>query len=82
MCSIFYFFIYLIFQVRLLDAWFDDEEVHLSWALEPSSSHRYRCTGVTASKSGGLPKHIACHRAAPANIILRGLKIDPVEKYT
>ncbi|XP_069356129.1 uncharacterized protein Lrt [Maniola hyperantus] len=69
-------------KVRLVDSWYDDEEVHLSWALEPPSTHRYRCTGVTASKSGGLAKHVACHRAAPSNIILRGLKVDPSEKYT
>ncbi|XP_041971712.1 uncharacterized protein LOC121727785 [Aricia agestis] len=69
-------------KVRLLDAWYDDEEVHLSWALDPVSTRRYRCTDVTASKGGGLPKHVACHRAPPANVILRGLKIDPAEKYT
>ncbi|CAG9568623.1 unnamed protein product [Danaus chrysippus] len=68
--------------VRLMDAWYDDEEVHLSWTIEPLSTLRYRCTGVTASKAGGLPKHIACHRAPPANIVLRGFKIDPLEKYT
>ncbi|KAL0860503.1 hypothetical protein ABMA27_009877 [Loxostege sticticalis] len=69
-------------KVRLLDAWYDDEEVHLSWAVDPPSTRRFRCTGVTASRGGGLPKHVACHRAAPANIILRGLKIDPTEQYT
>ncbi|XP_046972517.1 uncharacterized protein LOC124539249 [Vanessa cardui] len=69
-------------KVQLVDSWYDDEEVHLSWTMEPPSTRRYRCTGVTASKSGGLPKHVACHRAAPANVILRGLKIDPIEKYT
>ncbi|XP_045506990.1 uncharacterized protein LOC123703135 isoform X2 [Colias croceus] len=69
-------------KVRLLDTWFDDEEVHLTWAVDPPSTRRFRCTGVTASKGGGLPKHIACHRAPPANVILRGLKIDPLESYT
>ncbi|XP_049881428.1 uncharacterized protein LOC126377626 [Pectinophora gossypiella] len=69
-------------KVRLIDAWYDEEEVHLSWTLDPPSTHRFRCTGVTASKAGGLPKHVACHRAAPANVVLRGLKIDPMELYT
>ncbi|XP_073961186.1 uncharacterized protein [Choristoneura fumiferana] len=69
-------------KVSLLDAWFDDEEVYLSWSVDPPSTHRFRCTGVTASRAGGLPKHVACHRAAPANVVLRGLKIDPSEKYT
>ncbi|XP_075985927.1 leucine-rich tendon-specific protein isoform X1 [Anticarsia gemmatalis] len=69
-------------KVRLLDSWHDDEEVHLSWAVDPPSTHRYRCTGVTVSRAGGLPKHVACHRAAPANIVLRGLKVDPVDQYT
>ncbi|XP_026316218.1 uncharacterized protein LOC113227494 [Hyposmocoma kahamanoa] len=69
-------------KVRLIDAWYDDEEVHLSWTLDPPSTRRYRCTGVTASRAGGLPKHVACHRSAPANIVLRGLKIDPLEQYT
>ncbi|CAH0759619.1 unnamed protein product [Diatraea saccharalis] len=68
-------------QVRLLDALFDDEEVHLSWSVEPPSARKFRCTGVTVSRSGGLPKHVACHRAAPANVVLRGLKIDPTEQY-
>ncbi|CAH0403345.1 unnamed protein product [Chilo suppressalis] len=68
-------------KVRLLDALFDDEEVHLSWSVDPPSTRRFRCTGVTVSRSGGLPKHVACHRAAPANVVLRGLKIDPMEKY-
>ncbi|XP_047510280.1 uncharacterized protein LOC125053111 [Pieris napi] len=69
-------------QVHLLDAWYDDEEVHLSWSVEPPSTRRFRCTGVTASKGGGLAKHVACHRAPPTNVILRGLKIDPLEMYT
>ncbi|KAG6459282.1 uncharacterized protein LOC115449367 isoform X1 [Manduca sexta] len=69
-------------KVRLLDAWFDDEEVHLSWALEPPSTHRHRCTGVTVSRAGGIAKHVACHRAPPANVVLRGFKIDPADQYT
>ncbi|CAH0598292.1 unnamed protein product [Chrysodeixis includens] len=69
-------------KVRLIDAWYDDEEVHLSWIVEPLSTSRYRCTGVTASRAGGLPKHVACHRASPANVVLRGLKIDVVDQYT
>ncbi|KAG6459281.1 hypothetical protein O3G_MSEX011303 [Manduca sexta] len=69
-------------EVRLLDAWFDDEEVHLSWALEPPSTHRHRCTGVTVSRAGGIAKHVACHRAPPANVVLRGFKIDPADQYT
>ncbi|XP_047036745.1 leucine-rich repeat-containing G-protein coupled receptor 5 [Helicoverpa zea] len=69
-------------KVRLIDAWHDDEEVHLSWAVEPLSNRRYRCTGVTASRAGGLPKHVACHRASPSNVVLRGLKIDAVDQYT
>ncbi|KAF9423707.1 hypothetical protein HW555_001033 [Spodoptera exigua] len=69
-------------KVRLIDAWHDDEEVHLSWVVEPLSANRYRCTGVTASRAGGLPKHVACHRATPANVVLRGLKIDAVDPYT
>ncbi|VVC87832.1 unnamed protein product [Leptidea sinapis] len=69
-------------KVRLVDAWYDEEEVHLSWAVDPASSHRLRCTGVTASKGGSLAKHIACHRAPPTNVILRGLKINPLELYT
>ncbi|KPI97758.1 Protein slit [Papilio xuthus] len=69
-------------KVRLEDAWYDKEEVHLSWSLDPPSSRRFRCTGVTASRGGSLPKHVACHRAPPANVVLRGFKIDPLEHYT
>ncbi|CAK1589699.1 unnamed protein product [Parnassius mnemosyne] len=69
-------------KVRLEDAWYDKEEVHLSWSLDPPSLRRFRCTGVTASRGGSLPKHVACHRAPPANIVLQGLKIDPTEYYT
>ncbi|KAM3962219.1 uncharacterized protein ACR2FA_003719 [Aphomia sociella] len=69
-------------KVRLTDAWFDDEEVYLSWSIDPPSTHRYRCTGVTVSRAGGLPKHVACHRAAPGNVLLRGVKIDPIDQYT
>ncbi|CAH2058187.1 unnamed protein product, partial [Iphiclides podalirius] len=69
-------------KVDLVDAWYDKEEVHLSWSLDPPSSRRFRCTGVTASRGGMLPKHVACHRAPPANIVLRGFKIDPAERYT
>ncbi|CAK1547729.1 unnamed protein product [Leptosia nina] len=69
-------------KVRLLDSWYDAEEVHLSWTVDPPSIRRFRCTGVTASRGGGLPKHVACHRAPPSNVILRGLKIDPLELYT
>lgn len=68
--------------MRLEDAWYDKEEVHLSWSLDPPSSRRFRCTGVTASRGGSLPKHVACHRASPANVVLRGFKIDPLEHYT
>lgn len=77
-----YFIAVLFEQVRLTDAWYDDEVVYLSWAMDPPSTRRFRCTGMTASRAGGLPKHVACHRAAPANVLLRGLKIDPVEEYT
>ncbi|XP_063394259.1 leucine-rich repeat-containing protein 15 [Cydia fagiglandana] len=69
-------------KVSLLDAWFDDAEVYLSWSVDPPSTHRLRCTGVTVARGGGLPKQVACHRAAPANVVLRGLKIDPVDQYT
>ncbi|XP_050554435.1 slit homolog 3 protein [Spodoptera frugiperda] len=69
-------------KVHLIDAWYDDEEVHLSWVVDPLSANRYRCTGVTASRAGGLPKHVACHRATPSNVVLRGLKIDAVDPYT
>ncbi|XP_059056336.1 slit homolog 3 protein [Achroia grisella] len=69
-------------KVRLTDAWFDDEVVHLTWSIDPLSNNRYRCTGVTVSRAGGIPKHVACHRAAPGNVLLRGLKLDPIDKYT
>ncbi|XP_012552140.1 leucine-rich repeat-containing protein 15 [Bombyx mori] len=69
-------------KVRLLDAWYEDEEVHLSWVVDPPSTRHYRCTGVTVSRGGGIAKHVACHRASPANILLRGLKIDPLDQYT
>ncbi|XP_053620059.1 leucine-rich repeat-containing protein 15 [Plodia interpunctella] len=69
-------------QVRLTDAWYDEEVVHLTWSVDPPSTHRYRCTGVTVSRPGGLTKHVACHRAGPSNVVLRGLKIDPLEQYT
>ncbi|XP_013190967.2 leucine-rich repeat-containing protein 15 [Amyelois transitella] len=69
-------------KVTLTDAWYDDEVVHLTWVVEPPSTHRYRCTGVTVSRPGGLTKHVACHRAGPSNVVLRGLKVNPLEQYT
>ncbi|KAJ2938724.1 hypothetical protein O0L34_g3334 [Tuta absoluta] len=69
-------------KVKLVDAWYDEEEIHLSWTLDPPSTRRHRCTGVTAARAGGLPKHVSCHRAAPANVVLRGIKVDPAELYT
>ncbi|XP_048487100.1 leucine-rich repeats and immunoglobulin-like domains protein 3 [Plutella xylostella] len=69
-------------KIVLQDAWYDSEEVHLSWAVDALPSRRFRCTGVTVTKSGVIPKHVACHRATPANVVLWGLKIDPVELYT
>lgn len=68
-------------KVHLQDASYADEEMHLSWLVEPASSMKYRCTGVSVARDGSPAKQVACHRSPPNHVIIKGLKINPLEKY-